>query len=135
MESYKNASPRAIHSEHPYCLDEAIRNQRQAVTDHLLMLKMATLRLCFWSNVGVLRLCNANDQHHLVVSSDQFPVECLGLGIDRATPVIILLRGFPNILFSLSFNDVVVGRTALVEVRGLSGCTHMTTSTHQSKGR
>jgi hypothetical protein len=66
--------------------------------------------------IWILRLSDADDQHHLIVSPDEIAIQLLGLRVDWATTVIKLLWWFPMIMFTLTVESLVVGRATLVSV-------------------
>lgn len=74
---------------------------------------MLSLRFCFWTCVWIFRLSDANDQHDFVMRPNNLPVDPLGVWVDRATTVVILLCWLTWVIMSFSLNDIVIGRPTL----------------------
>lgn len=55
----------------------------------------------------MVRFRDSNDQHHLIVSSDDVPIEALRLWIDRTTAMVILLLRLLGVLVLRNFLALV----------------------------
>lgn len=52
---------------------------------------MSAARLCLWARVGILRFCNPNDQHDLVVRPHDVAIQASCLGVNGASAIVVLL--------------------------------------------
>lgn len=63
----------------------------------------------------IVGFCNPDDQHHFVMRSDKVAIYALGVWVDGPAPMVVLLLGLVDILWSFAFGDIIVRRTALVQ--------------------